>query len=130
MIFSPAYADGHVTHVFNNNTEYDCYILLHQKSAFPIDSCLGVIAAQSSKTCEGSVYFDGNGYEPTEQIQHTYTLLCSLKKEYLSKNFDITKNYTFPLNRNSQSIEMTWNFNPTIIRGFEMIEVAVSEKDL
>lgn len=130
VFFSPVYADGHVKHVFNNNTEYDCYIIRHQQSEFPIDTCLGVIPAQSSKTCEGSLYFDGNKYEPTEQIKHKYSLLCTLKKEYLSKRFDIAKDHTFALNRNNQSIEMTWNFNPTTVRGYEMIEVAVSEKDL
>lgn len=129
IFFSPVYADALVKHVFNNNTDYDCYVLLHQTSAFPIDDCLGVVAAQSSKTCEGSLYFSQNNTQP-KQIEHRYNLVCTLKKEYLSKSFDISKQHMFSLNPNSQYIEMTWNFNPTTLHGYEMIAVEVSEQDL
>ena len=46
-------ATGYIKHTINNQTPFELYVGIRQQFSFPIDSCLGVIAPNSIKECNG-----------------------------------------------------------------------------
>ena len=98
ICFGSAYAEGYVKHIINNKTDYDCFVMIHQKFYFPIDECLGKVERRSTKTCEGPLYLD--------ESEHYYDIVC--QKPDLSDSFQFIGSRKFYPDR-SQSYEITYN---------------------
>ena len=114
ICLSSAYAEGYVKHILNNNSDHECFVMLHQKFYFPIDTCLISVDNHSTKTCVGPLYL----YEPA----HVYNVICNKKEG--STVWSIEMNGTHILyNSSSQSVEITWDISPTPDNKFLRITV-------
>ena len=101
---SSAYAEGYVKHILNNTSNHDCFVMLHQKFYFPIDTCLTSVDNHNTKTCDGPLYLD----EPA----HVYNVICNKKEGSTVWSTELNGTYNISYS-SSQSVEITWDIRPT-----------------
>lgn len=98
ILMSPVLAAdvGYITHRFVNNTANECYISVRQQYSYPIDTCLGPVAGNANKTCDGS-------FAP-HQPNFLFMAICNgtPQRQELNKLVFLKNTYK------SQTIEVVW----------------------
>ena len=87
---------GYIKHQFINNTANECYVSVHQQYTYPIDSCLGTVAANGTKTCDGA-------FEPHQPNFFIYAI-CNGATQHLELNKMVFLKNTYK----NQNIEVVW----------------------
>jgi hypothetical protein len=85
---------GYIKHQFINKTPYECYMSVRQQYTYPIEACVGPVAANGTKTCDGA-------FEP-QQPNFFFVVICSdpaarleldklvfLRNTYKNPNIDV-----------------------------------------
>lgn len=86
---------GYIKHQFLNRTNQECYIDVHQKNSYPIESCLGTVSADETKTCEGV-------FEPHQPNFYLYVICDGLQQD---KKVFLKNTYK------AQNIEVIWTID-------------------
>lgn len=87
---------GYIKHQFINQTGNECYINVHQQYSYPIEACLGTVAAGDTKTCDGT-------FEPHQPNFYFYAV-CNGSTQHLEDDKMIFLKNTYK----SQNIEVIW----------------------
>lgn len=90
---------GYIKHQFINHTPNECYINVHQQYSYPIDACLGTVAAGETKTCDGT-------FEPHQPNYYFYAV-CNGVTQHLENDKMIFLKSTYK----SQNIEVIWTID-------------------
>lgn len=90
---------GYIKHRLINQTPNECYMSVRQQYSYPIDTCLGPVAASEAKTCDGS-------FEP-HQPNFLFYAICNGTRQRLEMDKMVFLRNTYK----SESIEVTWTVN-------------------
>ncbi|MBP6919265.1 MAG: hypothetical protein KBB94_10165 [Legionellaceae bacterium] len=90
---------GYIKHQFINNTSNECYVSVHQQYSYPIDACLGTVAAKETKICDGA-------FEPHQPNFFIYAI-CNGSAQRLELNKMVFLRNTYK----SQNIEVIWTID-------------------
>lgn len=90
---------GYIKHQFINHTSNECYVSVHQQYSYPIDACLGAVAAQETKMCDGAFQL--------HQPNFFFYVICNGSSQRLELNKTVFLRNTYT----SQNLEVIWTID-------------------